>query len=110
MDDKITSFVNGLKNDSFSLVRGEFVGFVDGLKTNTDEFSQKQHAKLEQLLLQIAAQQITRQQFADGIADMKELADMEVSLEKVETKASAQRLSEGLQKLVISALLKAIPG
>ena len=110
MGDQIASFVNGLKDDSFSLLRSEFIGFVDGLKNRTDDFSKEQHAKLEKLLLQLTAQQITKQQFQDAIIDMKTLADMEVTLEKVETKASAQRISDGLQKLVINGLIKAIPG
>lgn len=110
MDDKISSFINGIKDDSFALLRGEFAGFVDGLKKETDEFSRKQHAKLEKFLLQLAAQQITRQQFQDAMNDMKTLADMEVTRAKVEGKAAAQRVSDGLQKLVINGLISAIPG
>jgi hypothetical protein len=112
MDDKISGFINGIKDDSFSLLRDQFGSFVDGLKNEKDDFSKKQHAKLENFLLQLAAKppQITKQQFVDAMNDMKALADMEVTLAKVQAKASAQRLSEGLQKLVINGLIKAIPG
>lgn len=110
MNDPVTDFINGIKDDSFALVRGEFVGFVGGLKDRTDAFSKDQHDKLQKILLQLSTQQITKQQFQDAIADMKTEADMEMTLEKVETKASAQRVSEGLQKLVINGLIKAIPG
>lgn len=110
MDSSIEGYLDGIKSDSLSLIRGELSGFIDGLKARSDDFSKAQHAKLEKYLLQLAAQQLNKQQFADAIADMVIAADAEATLEKVETKAAAQRVSDGLTKLVINGLIKAIPG
>lgn len=74
-----------------------------------DDFSKQQHAKLEKYLIQLATQQITKQEFQDAMMDMKTAADMEMTLDKVKTKASAQRISEGITKLIINSLIKVIP-
>jgi Glu-tRNA(Gln) amidotransferase subunit E-like FAD-binding protein len=110
MDQKICDYLNGLKDGSFALCRGELMTFVDGLKNETDDFSKDQRATLEKLLFQLSTQQITKQQFEDAIADMKTELQAEITLNKVKTKAAAQRISEGVTKLVINGLIKAIPG
>ena len=110
MDAKINDYLNSLKDGSFALCRGELLAFLDGFKSQTDEFVNQQKGTLEKLLLQLATQQITKQQFQDAIDDMKTELDAEITLNKVKTKASAQRISDGLTKLVINGLIKAIPG
>jgi hypothetical protein len=109
MDAKIDEFFNSIKDGSFALIRGELVTFVDGLKNRTDDFSKQQHVKIEKYLLQLATQQITKQQFQDAMLDIKTLAEMELRLENVQRKAAAQRITDGLTKLVINGLIKAIP-
>lgn len=110
MDPRIDEFVDGIKNGSFALVRGELKGFLGGFEDRTDEFSQKQKGKIEKYLLQLALGQITKQQCQDAMVDIQDLAIMEVRLEKVTTKAAAQRIQEGVTNLVINGLIKAIPG
>jgi hypothetical protein len=110
MDSRITDFVDGIKGGSLDLVRGELKGFLGGLKDRTDTFSQQQRGKIEKYLLQLALGQITKQQCQDMMEDIAELAAMEVRLEKVTTKAAAQRIQEGVTSLVINGLIKAIPG
>lgn len=110
MDSRINTFVDGIKDGSFALVRGELKGFLGGLKDRTDAFSQKQRDKIEKYLLQLVLGQITKQQCQDLMEDIAELAAMEVRLEKVATKAAAQRIQEGVTGLVINGLIKAIPG
>lgn len=110
MDTRINEFVDGIKDESFVLIKGEFKAFLGGLKERTDEFSQKNKAKIEKYMLQLALGQITKQQFQDAMEDIKQLALMESNLEKVATKAAAQRIHEGVNSLVINGLLKAIPG
>lgn len=110
MDTRINEFIDGIKDESFVLVRGELKAFLGGLKERTDDFSQTNRAKIEKYMLQLTLGQITKQQFQDAMEDIKELAAMEVNLEKVTTKATAQRIQEGMTKLVINGLIKAIPG
>lgn len=110
MDTQVNAFVDGLKDDSFALVRGEFKGFLEGLKDRTDSFGQQQKAAIDGYLLQLASGKITKPQFQDAMEDIRDLATMELRLEKVETKASAQRIQDGITKLVINGLIKAIPG
>jgi hypothetical protein len=110
MDTRINEFVDGIKDEAFVLIKGEFKTFMGGLKERTDEFSQKNKAKIEKYLLQLSLGQITKLQFQDAMLDVEKLARMEANLEKVATKAAAQRIHEGVNKLVINGLIKAIPG
>jgi len=110
MDEKVSNFINDIKDDSFAVLRGEFVTFVDGLKDQADDFSKLQRVKLEKYLLQLANREITKQQFDDAMSDLKTVLDMEITLGKVKTKASAQRMRDGMVRLVINGLIKAIPG
>jgi hypothetical protein len=68
----------------------------------------EQGGKLERYLNQLAAGQITKEEFELLVKDLKDLTEMRALELQVAAKASAQRLVAGTTKLIIEGLAKLI--
>ena len=95
-----------LKNGSAAILKGELRSLLETTKADSEEFVQRQARKLERYLNQLAAGVITREQFEGYVLDLKALTAMEALRMSVAGRASAQRLADGIGKLVIDGLLK----
>lgn len=109
MDEDLEKFLDGIKSQSFDLIRGELKTFLTKSKAQGDEFSRRQHLKINRYMIQMALGQITPTQLNDFMLGIKDEAEMEMRLGKVQAKASAQRIHDGVTNLVINGLIKAIP-
>lgn len=102
------TFIDNLKDGAGVLAKDELKNLVNTAKTDSDAFIKSQGQQLELYLSQLAAGQITKDQFEEYILDMKDLTEMEALKMSVAAKASAQRLVDGITNLVINGLLTLI--
>lgn len=102
-------FVNNLKEEAGSLAKSELIGLVTSTKTDADEFVRKQAEKVERYLNQLALGDITKEDFVQNMKNIQKLNEMQALKLSVAAKASAQRLTLGIQSLILDNLLKLIP-
>lgn len=102
----IERFLTNVGKGTSSLAKDEILSFYNWTVDQGGEFTKKQKAKVDRYLLQLALQEITKQEFVGYIADIKTLAEMELLKMEVAQKAAAQRLISGIQDLLIGNLLK----
>jgi len=102
-------FVIGLKDDAGSLAKNELIGLVKSSNVDADEFVRKQAQKLERYLNQLAAGEITKEDFVHNMKNLQRLNEMQALKLSVAAKASAQRLTLGIQNLILDKLLNLIP-
>lgn len=102
-------FVNDLKDEGETLVKSELIGLVTLAKADADEFVRKQAKKLEKYLDQLAAGEITKEDFVHNMKNLQRLNELQALKLSVAAKASAQRLTEGIQNLILDGLLKLVP-
>ena len=98
-------FVSNLKDGAGSLLRMELSDLITNAKGDSDAFIKRQGEKLELYLNQLANGQITKEQFQGYVCDIRDLTEMHALKMSVAGKASAQRLVDGVIKLVINGLI-----
>lgn len=102
-------FVNSLKDEASSLAKGELIGLITSATTDGDEFVRKQAGKVERYLNQLALGEITKEDFITNMKNIQRLNEMQLLKLSVAAKASAQRLNDGIQNMILGNLLKLIP-
>lgn len=75
-------------------------------KADSLEFVQQQGMLIQKYLMQLALDQITREEFKSYVMDMKTLALMEMQRQGVAGQASIQRFLAGLGQAVIVGLFR----
>ena len=98
-------FVSNLKDGAAGLLKTELSGLIKNAKGDSDAFIKRQGEKLELYLNQLANGQITKEQFQGYVCDIRDLTEMHALKMSVAGKASAQRLVDGVIKLVINGLI-----
>ena len=106
MPAKWEAYIDGLRDDAGTLAKEELKNLVFEAKSDTDLFIRDQGWKMEKYLTQLAAGEITKEQFKGNIEDLKDLVEMRQLELSVAAKASAQRIIRGISKLMIEGLLK----
>lgn len=91
-----------------TLAKDELKNLVKNAKADSEDFIKRQGAKLERYLNQLAAGQITKDQFEGYVRDIRDLTEMQALKMSVAGKASAQRLANGISNLIIDGLLALI--
>ena len=109
MPDDWKGFVNGLKDDAGSLAKSELIGLITSTKQDEDEFVRKQAEKSERYLNQLALGEITKEDFVQNMKNLKRLTEMQAIKLSVGAQASAQRLTLGIQNLILDKLMNLIP-
>ncbi|MGA9406837.1 MAG: hypothetical protein WBW71_06870 [Bacteroidota bacterium] len=102
-------FVNNLKDDAGSLAKSELTGLVRSVKADEDDFIRKQGEKTERYLNQLASGEITKEDFVQNMKNIQSLNEMQALKLSVAAKASAQRLTDGIQNLILDKLMNLIP-
>lgn len=106
MPSKWENYIDGLKDDAGALAKEELKNLVNAATSDSDQFIREQGRKMEKYLTQLAAGEITKDQFKGNIEDIRDLTEMKKLELSVAAKASAQRVITGISNLIIDGLLK----
>lgn len=106
MPEKWETFVDKLKDTNGVLAKAELKALVSGAKTDSDEFIKKQGVKLERYLNQLALGEITPEEFKGYVADLRTLTEIQSLKMQVAAKASAQRLCQGIEDMILNGLVR----
>ena len=102
-------FLDELKDEAGTLAKEELKDLLLKSLTDSNEFLKKQAVKVERYLNQLAAGEITKEQFEGYMKDIESLTRMQALKLTVEAKARAQRLADGIQNLILDKMLKLLP-
>jgi hypothetical protein len=105
---KFTDFIDGLADESKSLAKDELKKLISDAKKEKSDFVRLQAENLERWTVMLADGDLTSKGYKKLVKKMEVLTQLEVIKLGVSAKASAQRLSEGIQKLVIDSLFALI--
>jgi hypothetical protein len=105
---KFTDFIDGIADEGQTLAKTEFKQLVADAKQDKSDFVRLQAENLERWTVMLADGDLTSQGYKKLVQKMEVLTQLEVIKLKVRAKARAQRLAEGIQKLVIDSLFALI--
>ena len=103
---KFSNYIGGLADEGKVLLKDELIKLVSDAKDDKAEFVRKQAEKLEGWIELLADGDLTAAGFKKLVGKMEVLADLEELKLSVRAKASAQKLADGIRKLVIEGLFK----
>jgi Fe2+ transport system protein B len=93
-----------LRGESEDLLRDELIVWLSTVKDETDEFVRRQAEVTEQCLVRFAAGLITRQQAESCIKEVRNRTAQQELMVSAAAKASAQRLVDGIDDLILHKL------
>lgn len=105
---KFTDFIDGLVDEGKTLAKGELKKLISEAKKDQSDFVRLQAENVERWTVMLAEGDLTSKGYKKLVKKMEVLTQLEVIKLKVSAKASAQRLAEGIQKLVIESLFALI--
>jgi hypothetical protein len=105
---KFTDFIDGIVDDSKILAKAELKQLVADAKKDQSDFVRLQAENLERWTVLLADGDLTPAGYKKLVRKMEVLTQLEVIKLKVSAKASAQRLAQGIQTLVIDSLFALI--
>jgi len=109
MSENWESFLEGLKSDSLGLLNKELEGFIQSAKQDPNTFIKEQGKKLDRYLTQLAMKQITKDDFALLMQDLKDVSEAEALKMEVGARARTQRIVTGVTDLILNRLLRILP-
>lgn len=101
-------FIDGIADAGKILAKDELKKLISDAKKDQSDFVQRQAEHLERWTVMLAEGDLTPTGFKKLVQQMEVLTKLEVIKLKVEAKASAQRLAQGIQALVIDSLFALI--
>jgi hypothetical protein len=105
---KFTDFVDGLADEAGKLAKTELKTLVASAKKDKSDFVRLQAENLERFVVLLADGDLKPEGFKKLVKKMEVLTQLEAIKLNVRAKASAQRLAEGIQALVVDGLFKLI--
>lgn len=105
---KFTDFIDGIKDEGGKLAKQELKQLVSSSKKDTSDFVRLQAENLERWTLMLADGDITAKGYKKLVKKMEVLTQLETIKLKVAAKASAQRLANGIQEMVVKSLFTLI--
>lgn len=105
---KFTDFVDSIKDPAGKLAKTELKNLISSAKKDQSDFVRLQAENLERWTVMLADEEITPAGYKKLVRKMEVLTQLEVIKLKVMAKASAQRLADGVQNLVVNGLFKLI--
>lgn len=105
---RFTKFIDGLADAAGKLAKGELKALIARAKKDESDFVRLQAENLERWTVMLADGDLTPEGYKLLVRKMEVLTQLEVIKLKVAAKASAQRLAEGIEELVIKGLFKLI--
>lgn len=105
---EFTDFVDGIVDEGKILAKGELKKLIADAKKDQSDFVRLQAENLERWTVMLAEGDLTPKGYKKLVQKMEVLTQLEVINLKVSARASAQRLAEGIQTLIIDALFALI--
>lgn len=105
---KFEAFIDSIKDGSKTLSKKELKDLVNSAKSDKSDFVRQQAQNLEHWTVLFNEGQLTRKGYVRLVFKMAVLGDLEALNLNSSAKASAQRLAEGIKKLVINSLFSII--
>jgi hypothetical protein len=101
---KFTDFIDNIVDEGKTLAKEELKKLVENGKKDQSDFVRLQAENLERWTVMLAEGSLTPEGYKKLVQKMEVLTQLETIKIKVSAKASAQRLADGIQKLVIDGL------
>jgi hypothetical protein len=105
---KFTDFIDGIVDEGKTLAKGELKKLVADAKKDKSDFVRLQAENLERWTVMLAEGDLTPKGYKLLVKKMEVLTQLEVIKLKVRAKASAQRLADGIKRLVVERLFALI--
>lgn len=105
---KFTDFIDGILDEGKVLAKAELKKLVADAKKDQSDFVRLQAENLERWTVMLAEGDLTTKGYKKLVQKMEVMTQLEVIKLKVSAKASAQRLAEGIQNLVVDSLFALI--
>ena len=105
---KFTDYIDGLQDKAGILAKDELKELISSAKNDKSEFVRLQAENIERWTEQLATGEITPAGFKKLVSKMDVLTKLEEIKLEVSSKASVQRLANGIQKYVLEGLCKLI--
>jgi len=105
---KFTEYIDGVTDEGGKLAKEELKKLIGLAKKEESDFVRLQAENLERWTVMLAENEITPEGYKKLVKKMEVLTQLDVIKLKVSAKASAQRLADGITKLVINGLFKLI--
>lgn len=99
-----TDFIDGIKDGSGKLAKKELKQLVANAKKDKSDFVKLQAKNLERWTVMLAKKDLTIAGYKFLVKKMEVLNELDNIKLKVQAKASAQRLAEGIKQLVMKQL------
>jgi hypothetical protein len=98
-------FLEDLADDAGLLLKQEIKEMIEAAKNDTEIFLKRQGQKIERYLNQLFNRKISREQFEGYLLDIQALTEMHILQLTLAARVRAQRLVDGISKLIIDRLL-----
>jgi precorrin-6B methylase 1 len=105
---KFTDFIDGIVDEGKVLAKAELKKLVADAKKDKSDFVRLQAENLERWTVMLAEGDLTTKGYKKLVQKMEVMTQLEVIKLKVSAKASAQRLADGIQQLVVDSLFALI--
>ncbi len=105
---KFTDFIDSIKDQAGTLAKDELKNLVSMAKKDESDFVRLQAENLERWTLMLADEELTPEGFKRLVQRMEVLNEIQNIKLKVQAKASAQRLADGITNLVVNQLFKLV--
>lgn len=102
-------WLSDLREDGAALLATELRSFLRSSLVDNDVFVREQARRVEHSMKRLAGGELTKRQFESNIADVADLAEMQVLRESVRSRASVQRFADGVYELVLNRLVATLP-
>lgn len=101
---KFTDFIDGILDETGKLAKEEFKELISSSKKDTSDFVRLQAENLERWTIMLADEDLTSKGYKKLVKKMEVLTQLEKIKLKVSAKASAQRLANGINEIVVKGL------
>jgi hypothetical protein len=105
---RFTEFIDGLKDQAGLLAKEELKTLVANARSDASDFVRRQGENLEAWTVMLADGQLTPEGYRKLVGRMEVLGELEALKLQVQAKAAAQRLRDGIERLVVDGLLRLI--
>ena len=105
---KFSDFIDGVIDEGKTLAKAELKQLVKDAKSDQSDFVRLQAENLERWTVMLAEGDLTVKGYKKLVKKMEVLTQLEIIKLTVRAKASAQRLAEGIQRLVVESLFALI--
>lgn len=95
------TFLDSVWDDAQVLIKDEIKKTIKDAQADTDAFVKEQAGLVPRYLEQLANNQITKDQFHDFLADMRDMVQMKLDQHKIAAAATAQRLVTGVLDILL---------